>query len=80
MAVAERIRKEVETTPFQVPDAQVQVTLSIGVVSRIPTRADDSRILFEQADQALYDAKAAGRNRVMLSPASDAATPTTDTL
>lgn len=58
-AVAERIRHEMEAAP----DGQPGCTVSIGVTAN---QADDSRIdtLLARADQALYQAKAAGRNRI----------------
>ncbi len=65
LSVAERIRKKVETTPFRISHGAVQVTLSIGVASRIPENPDMGETLFEAADQALYRAKGAGRNRVI---------------
>ncbi|AXE28605.1 hypothetical protein DK842_00940 [Chromobacterium phragmitis] len=43
-----------------------QVSCSIGVCACIPGPTDSTRSLFEQADQALYEAKRGGRNRVSL--------------
>lgn len=39
------------------------VTLSFGLVARVPTGRTSPQALIDQADQALYQAKAAGRNR-----------------
>ena len=64
--VAERIRERVAQTPFQVSDETINVTLSIGVSSYVPTSADVSQSLFNEADQALYTAKNSGRNQVTL--------------
>lgn len=62
--VAERIRARLE---HSVADAerQLKITASFGVATLMPPGAE-SRInsLIEAADQALYRAKAAGRNRV----------------
>ncbi|TDT44375.1 diguanylate cyclase [Halospina denitrificans] len=64
--VAERIRKKMASAPFQVSDERITVTLSIGVTSRIPGNADMSQQLFEEADRALYQAKRADRNQVVV--------------
>jgi len=70
-AVAERIRKRVEGEPFQIQRGQrsVVVTVSIGVASR---RAGDAGPvqMMKRADEAVYRAKAAGRNRVIVASAA----------
>ncbi|WP_225547490.1 CHASE2 domain-containing protein [Chromobacterium violaceum] len=43
-----------------------KISCSIGVCACIPGPADSTRTLFEQADQALYEAKRGGRNRASL--------------
>ena len=64
--VAERIRRTVAATPFRLPDGrEIGITVSIGV-SCYPNCADTPRGVVERADQALYVAKEAGRNRVVL--------------
>lgn len=65
-SVAERIRERVAQTPFQVSEDTINVTVSIGVSSHVPGSADLSQWLFSEADQALYSAKNAGRNRVIV--------------
>lgn len=64
--VAERMRREIGANPVSVAgNAQpVTVTLSAGVASIQPEDGDISELI-ERADKALYDAKRAGRNRVM---------------
>ena len=49
-----------------------QVTVSIGIASRIPHRGDTPEVLLQEADQALYQAKEQGRAQASLSPAADA--------
>lgn len=63
--VAEKIRREIEGTDFRVSDTTVRLTISIGVCSLTPDQADATRELFRRADEALYAAKAQGRNRVV---------------
>jgi two-component system cell cycle response regulator len=64
--IAERIRLHVAGDPFRMAgrEEQLDVTISIGVASTLPgeTRVDG---LLKRADRAMYDAKAAGRNRVI---------------
>ena len=59
--VAERLRGRLATTP-QVEDGPEQITVSIGLAMLHKGVTADA--LIEQADQALYRAKARGRNRV----------------
>ena len=63
---AESIRRAVETHPFKHAARQPlgAVTISGGVAS-FPEDARNSVALLRAADQALYEAKAAGRNRIV---------------
>ncbi len=64
--VAERLRGTVAATPFRLPDGrEIGVTVSIGVAC-FPDCADSMQAVVDRADQALYTAKEAGRNRVVL--------------
>lgn len=59
--VGERIRQQLEALTFQVDSYAIQVTVSIGIGSyTAPTDSVD--VIFKRADQALYFAKASGRN------------------
>ena len=61
--IGERIRKSIESTEIPVMQGTIQVTVSIGLTSL----REDCKTLEEMvdcADQALYMAKEAGRNRV----------------
>lgn len=63
--LAERSRKAVEDLAIGHPDTpRGMVTISIGVEAAIPAENQDAAVLVEAADQALYDAKRRGRNRV----------------
>lgn len=68
--VAERIRRSVADTPCPIDDGRVvPVTVSVGVASRPAgdrTAGDNLHELIRDADAALYAAKDAGRNRVVL--------------
>ncbi len=66
MSVAERIRARVESLAFHVADQAVPVTISIGVNVGVPQSAQGREPFFKQADDALYLAKARGRNQVCL--------------
>lgn len=64
-SAGERMRVAVEAEPFLVDGTPHKVTVSIGVAALVSADAhfDD---LLRRADQALYAAKAGGRNRVEL--------------
>lgn len=69
VAVAERIRQCVEAASLPNPSSRVSphVTLSIGVAVQSPgPQVVSPEVLQNRADAALYVAKHAGRNRVML--------------
>ena len=59
--VAERIREAIEQSSW----AKRNVTVSIGVCCLQGANVDE-RVLFQQADAALYRAKDTGRNRVVV--------------
>ncbi|WP_293808710.1 PleD family two-component system response regulator [uncultured Bosea sp.] len=69
--VAERIRERVESSPFAIQNntRDIKVTVSVGVSNR---RAGDtsSADMMKRADDALYRAKATGRNRVIVASAA----------
>lgn len=65
-AVADRLRRQVENTPVILnrPPGEVSITVSIGIAAL--SGADDTADgLLHRADQALYQAKRSGRNRVV---------------
>lgn len=61
-AIAERIRANIEALPAPLDGAPV--TVSIGA-ALYPDDARDREVLFQTADARLYEAKKAGRNRVI---------------
>lgn len=63
--VAERIRNNVAGSPFRVADGKdlLTVTISIGVAATLG-EGDTPQALLKRADEAVYEAKAQGRNKV----------------
>lgn len=66
LVAAERIRHAIESTKFPRSESQPggRITIS-GGVAQFPQDGTSSNDLILHADQALYQAKAAGRNRVV---------------
>jgi diguanylate cyclase (GGDEF)-like protein len=64
-ASAERIREEVCATPLRVGEHDIKLTVSIGLVTESGEQLPLLEAMVGAADEALYAAKAAGRNRVM---------------
>ncbi len=64
--VAEKIRRAVETNSFKIEGGkEIKITISIGV-AELPTHSDHPWQTIKFADVALYHAKQAGRNRVVV--------------
>jgi diguanylate cyclase (GGDEF)-like protein len=66
LAVAERLRKAVEEYPFSVKinHPEEKITVSLGVSCMVGDKQKSITELINEADIALYHAKAAGKNRV----------------
>ncbi|WP_278403420.1 GGDEF domain-containing protein [Pseudoalteromonas ruthenica] len=61
----EKLRHTIRSIPFKFKNEQVQITVSMGVTQ---INADDTALsAFDRADKALYEAKNAGRDRLILS-------------
>jgi diguanylate cyclase (GGDEF)-like protein len=63
-AVAERMRQAVAGHKFCAEGTEIPITISAGVASIPNARIADASALTAAADQALYEAKRTGRNRV----------------
>lgn len=68
--LAEKLRQTIATTPISYQDKQLSITVSIGVASG----SYDLETLLPQADAAMYQAKAEGRNRTVTASQCGAAT------
>jgi len=65
MQTAERVRRSIETKVRVNQDPARRITVSIGIAENT-TEIASAEALFERADRALYDAKGAGRNCVVV--------------
>lgn len=61
---AERIRKQIQTTPLSLNEIPCNISVSIGVTEA--KDCDSEKAVFNRADQALYSAKQNGRNCVVM--------------
>ncbi|HEX2009545.1 MAG TPA: diguanylate cyclase [Roseateles sp.] len=68
LQLAEEVRHAVEALAIRhiAPGEGASVTVSVGVTTQAPQLEMQAVALIEQADRALYLAKASGRNRVVL--------------
>lgn len=66
LVLAERIRADIERRAFMVEDGQVRITVSLGVASLRDASITDVSRWIAAADAALCEAKAQGRNRVVM--------------
>ncbi len=65
--VAEKMRSAVEMTPFEYDGKTLSVTASFGVAVITPNLKTEKEVPLIAADDAMYAAKNAGRNKVMVS-------------
>lgn len=65
LEIAHRLRAAVENTVFQGKTKQAYLTVSLGL-SSYPPHGQTPKALTEAADQALYEAKQGGRNRIVV--------------
>jgi len=68
--VAERLREAIAERHFKTGEGkpEIPVTASIGIATLDPA-TDTAQSLIERADKALYEAKASGRNKVVVQAA-----------
>jgi len=65
--VAERLRALISTEPVAWEGGQIRTTASFGLFASIPAEGEDLDLFLRTADAALYEAKTAGRDRVVVS-------------
>ena len=63
--IAEKLREVVSSIPVKTSNGNISITISIGV-SEVETTDSDHTAIFKRADELLYKAKKAGRNRVCI--------------
>ncbi len=73
LSLAEEIRENVESINIEHPDSKASkyVTISLGVTGGYPSRDYTKEMMLKKADEALYNAKADGRNRVHYEPVAN---------
>ena len=64
--LGERLRQSVETTAFEHEGTRMPITISVGVAAYPDLPIETAAQLIAGADEALYEAKRGGRNRVLL--------------
>ncbi len=65
LLVAESIRSAIEQMQVTSAAGKLSMTVSIGVASLMITSATEKEVLLARADEALYQAKRSGRNKVV---------------
>ncbi len=67
LEIAERLRQAIEDQPVECDNIKSIVTVSAGVATTPINEYKEGKWLFEMCDQALYRAKEAGRNKIVVS-------------
>ena len=66
LAQAERIRRKIGEVPFGEASNAIRITVSVGVGVLQHRSMQDCEALIREADSALYEAKAGGKNKVVV--------------
>ncbi|MBI3178459.1 MAG: GGDEF domain-containing protein [Deltaproteobacteria bacterium] len=74
-SMAERIRADVAAMVVEVGGRRLHITASTGVAGHPESGASDIETLVARTDEALYEAKRSGKNRVVMAPSGDHPTP-----
>ncbi|MGZ8449719.1 MAG: diguanylate cyclase [Candidatus Deferrimicrobiaceae bacterium] len=75
VSFAEHLREKISTTDIAIPGTEVPVRITIsGGLAMFPTHGQSTTELFRAADEALYESKRNGRNRILIAPSVGLAT------
>lgn len=64
MALAKRLWQRIREEPYPIGEDHVYLTASIGVTASVPSENDTPDTFIQRADQACYQAKESGRDRI----------------
>jgi len=64
-SILERVREHIKAIPFKFKKERVSITISLGA-TKVRLEDQTTEAVFERADQALYQAKNEGRDRVVI--------------
>jgi len=66
-SIAEHLRKKISTTDIAIPGTEVPVRITVsGGLAMFPAHGQSTTELFRAADDAMYDVKRQGRNRIRI--------------
>jgi diguanylate cyclase (GGDEF)-like protein len=66
-SIADKLREKIATTDIAIPGTHVPVRITVsGGLAMFPTHGQTTTELFRAADDALYESKRQGRNRILL--------------
>jgi diguanylate cyclase (GGDEF)-like protein len=71
LRLSERVRMAIETETIKTDAGEISVTVSLGLAVSSEAAQLDPKIMLSTADEALYRAKAEGRNRSKMGTSED---------
>ena len=64
--ISEELRKDIENSIFKIAQLDIKFTISIGITILDKYEDKNLQTILKRADEALYDAKKAGRNKTLV--------------